>query len=77
MAVPKATVNKNNGFETTQYYVRASGEILVMESITKTPAMKEATHKHFGLGVLPFYRRHTIMALLFRHCICHVIIRQK
>ena len=77
MTVPKATVDKDYCFEATKHEVGRAGQFPVMQAITITEAMKVTAYKHFRLSVFAFDRSHTIVALLFRHYICHVTIRQK
>ena len=52
MAMPKTAVNLDDGLESGEYQIGASGEILGVKPIPQACMMQVATDQQFGLGVL-------------------------
>ena len=52
VAVPEAAMDEENSPELGQNQVWTTGQVLDMEAVSKTLAMKMLTHNHLGLSVL-------------------------
>ena len=65
VTVPKATINKNNGFVFRKNDVRLTRQIFAVKSVTETLSKQELSHHNLRLGVFAFNVRHTAFPLFF------------
>lgn len=66
MAVPKATMHKDNGVATRQYDIGLSREVRPMQSEPISQSMQELADNKFGGRVLARHPSHQIATLRFR-----------
>lgn len=71
VSVPETAMDKNHHTVAWQANVRHTWQREVMQAIAKSPPMKEATHQHFWLRILPFDARHHAGSRLFIDYVRH------
>lgn len=71
VTVPKTAVNKYDGAQICENEVWTTWQFAVVQTIAVPCAMKEATHKHFGLGVFASDCRHVLTAFFLGFYIGH------
>ena len=73
MAVPIATMNKDDALLLRKDKIRFSWKILTMKSESVSKPMNKRTHDQLGLCIAILYSRHVIASYLTRVDISHIV----
>ena len=71
MAMPEATVNKDNSPVFFQDYIRRPRQLPAVHAIPQPPGEKILPHNHLRLSILPLYSGHIPAPFLIRLYIRH------
>ncbi len=63
VSVPEASVHKNHSLVFAQYNIWMPGKPRMVYPVSESATKQELPYNQFGLGILPFYRRHAMMPL--------------
>jgi hypothetical protein len=62
VAMPKAAMNKEDGFVTGEYNIGAAGQAFYIQAVAVALGMQPAAHQHFGPGIPAFDGLHIAAA---------------
>ena len=72
VAVPEATVDKDDGAVFAQYNIGCAGQEFDIYPVAVTVGVQITAHNHLWLGVLALDARHALAPLFYCHSVCHV-----
>ena len=71
VAVPKASVDKDDCLVFAQYYVGGAGQTLDVYAVAVAMSVQVTSHNQFWFCVLALDARHALVPLFFCHPVCH------